>query len=118
MCKDTTTTPLPHEEGNDSEEDTEERMVIDIEEDQDILTNASPAILDKSRPNHFVCIHITNEEVRSNVQKVQSHITDHTPQLVEGCLPLTALHVTLCMVRLDSEQHTETAVCSLDLRTK
>ena len=109
VCKDTTTTPLPHEEGNDSEEDTEERMVIDIEEDQDILTNASPAILDKSRPNHFVCIHITNEEVRSNVQKVQSHITDHTPQLVEGCLPLTALHVTLCMVRLDSEQHTETA---------
>ena len=110
VSKDTTTAPLSREEASTgNEEDAEERMAIDIAEDQDVLTNASPAILDKSRPNHFVCIRITNEEVRSNVQKVQTHITGHTPQLVEGCSPLTALHVTLCMVRLDTEQHTEAA---------
>ena len=115
VSSDETANPISHKEvvsGN--EEDSDVRMELEITEDQEVSTSASPAFLDKSRPNHFVCIHITNDEVRSNVEKLQSHITGHTPQLVEGCLPLTALHVTLCMVRLESEQHAETAKAVLE----
>ena len=115
VSKDKTANSTSHEEVvSRSEEDSEIRMELEITEEQDVSTGASPAFLDKSRPNHFVCLHITNEEVRSNVQKLQSHVTGHTPQLVEGCLPLTALHVTLCMVRLESEQHAETAKTVLE----
>ena len=78
---------------------TETDIEVDVLEDE----NSSCLHADRNRPTHFVCIHITNPKVKDNVARVQSHITGHTPQLAEGCLPVTALHVTLCMVRLENE---------------
>ena len=86
------------------EEDENETIALESED-----TTAPTAFADKNRPTHFVCIHVTSEEVKSNVQKIQNHITSHTPQLIDGCLPVSALHVTLCMVRLETDQQIETA---------
>ena len=85
----------------------EENVTMEIEVED--VPEVSRIMTDKSRPNHFVCIHITNDEVKEKVQKIQEHITDHTPQLAEGCLVPTALHVTLCMIRLENEQQIEAA---------
>ena len=88
-------------------EETAENVTMEIEAED--VPEASRIMADKSRPNHFVCIHITDEEVKAKVQEVQGHITGHTPQLAEGCLVPTALHVTLCMIRLENEQQIEAA---------
>lgn len=74
---------------------------------------AGRVVMDRNRPTHFVSIHVTDEEVKANVQRIQDHITGHTPQLRDGCLVTTALHVTLCMVRLESEEHIARAVAVL-----
>lgn len=87
--------------------ETAENVTMEIEVED--VPEVSRIMADKSRPNHFVCIHVTDEEVKVKVQEVQEHITGHTPQLAEGCLVPTALHVTLCMVRLENEPQIEAA---------
>ena len=86
----------------------------DIDETlKDITSETSTPVSLKGRqndrPTHFVCIHITDEEITSNVQKIQDNVTNHYPQLADCCLPLTALHVTLCMVRLETSSHLDIA---------
>ena len=76
---------------------------IDAQHDSHLQTKYS------DRPTHFVCLHITDENVKRNVRKIQDHLLSHTPQLSEGCLPVNALHVTLCMVQLKKEEDIEKA---------
>ena len=86
--------------------------LIELEVDQDALEGVSSADhvnTDRNRPTHFVCFRITNDQVKKNVSKIQSHITSQIPQLAEGCLPVTALHVTLCMVRLENDHQISVA---------
>ena len=88
------------------------RGTIKLVEEDDIdenTTQSAKVYNDRDRPTHFVCIHITNPEVMQNADAIQTHIVSHTPELKEGCLPLTALHVTMCMVRLETEQQAEIA---------
>ncbi len=87
----------------ESPEVSQEPMTLECEEEEDVP--AGRALVDRNRPTHFVCVHITSDEIKSNVQRIQDHMTGHTPQLAEGCIPVSALHVTLCMVRLVSEEH-------------
>lgn len=71
----------------------------------------------EERPTHFLCIRVTDEGVVANAERVQSDVVSHSPHLAEGCLPPTALHVTVCMVKLDTPSHLETARDILE-RTK
>ncbi len=68
----------------------------------------------QDRPTHFVCIRVTNEETLANVKKIQDHIVDQCPDLADACLPLTALHVTVCMVQLETASHFETVKTVLE----
>ena len=72
-------------------------------------TSASKYRNQDERPTHFICIRITDKDILSNVAHIQSEVVSHSPHLSEGCLPLTALHVTVCMVKLDSASHLEIA---------
>lgn len=63
----------------------------------------------EDRPTHFICVHVTSEEVLSNVQHIQGRVIDHSPHLADCCLPLTALHVTVCMVKLENSSQLEIA---------
>ena len=81
----------------------EDRAFLE-EEEEDEEDVPSGAADNKDRPNHFVCLHVTSVEVKGAVEEIQAYICGHTPQLAEGCHPIDALHVTLCMLRLNSEQ--------------
>ena len=59
---------------------------------------------DKDRPTHFVCIKIHNSQVLAKVERVLHYIRSCAPDLAVGCLSLGALHVTLCMLRIESEK--------------
>lgn len=63
----------------------------------------------EDRPTHFICIHITDEEVLTNARKIQDHAVGVSPHLSDGCLPQTALHVSVCMVQLETSSHLEVA---------
>jgi 2'-5' RNA ligase/predicted kinase/uncharacterized protein (UPF0248 family) len=78
----------------------------------------SKARVNEDRPTHFICIRVTNEEIRSNVQHIQTNVISHSPHLADGCLPLTALHVSVCMVRLDTNSQIETAKTVLENANK
>ncbi len=69
---------------------------------------------DKDRPTHFVCIHVCDQEVVTNIQTVQEHILTVSPQLSEGLVSPTAFHVTLCMVRLENDDHITKAKHALE----
>lgn len=76
-----------------------------LEEDSDdddngLSTGGKQIVATQARPNHFLCLHITDEHVKSYVQEIQRTVTRLTPQLSAGFIPPTGLHVTLCMVRL------------------
>lgn len=58
---------------------------------------------DKDRPTHFVCIKVHNSQIVERVGKILHHICSCAPDLTSGCLELGALHVTLCMLRIESE---------------
>lgn len=64
---------------------------------------------DVNRPTHFVCLHINDEGVVEEIKKVISHVTHLNPQLREGLINTPALHVTLCMIRLTTEEQIEKA---------
>ena len=61
------------------------------------------------RPTHFVCIRVTDQYVASSVEKIQEHVVKHSPELSDACLPLTVLHVTICMMQLNNPSHISTA---------
>ena len=63
----------------------------------------------EERPTHFICIRVDSDEILSSVKRIQDHVINHSPHLADGCLPLTALHVTICMVQLETNSHLETA---------
>uniref|UniRef100_H3AYG4 Leukocyte receptor cluster member 9 n=2 Tax=Latimeria chalumnae TaxID=7897 RepID=H3AYG4_LATCH len=60
------------------------------------------ATLVKRRPNHFVAVRLSSEEFRTAVKEVQNHLLKKTPVLAECCVPPSSLHLTLCLLRLDS----------------
>lgn len=70
------------------------------EEKSDVEETATRVFNNEDRPTHFVCIQITQKDVLFHVQGIQDYITHHQPELAEGCLPLTSLHVTMAMLQL------------------
>lgn len=56
------------------------------------------------RPTHFVCIPITSPQIRAAAQDVQEALCCADPRLRDGCLLVSALHVTLAMIRINTDK--------------
>lgn len=69
-------------------------------------SKVSPIIIprEKTRPNFFICFRVTNDQVRQQVEQVQSGIISREPLFRDAALAPVRLHVTLCTLRLESEQ--------------
>jgi len=59
---------------------------------------------DKLRPNYFICVRITNQEIRDQVGVIHDHLMQQEPLFGECCIPEAALHLTLCCVGLDTPE--------------
>ena len=62
-----------------------------------VVENQKPA-------NYFVCVRITNPDIIANVKAVQSSITKIDPRFVKCYYNSSILHLTTCMVGLDTER--------------
>jgi 2'-5' RNA ligase len=69
------------------------------------------------RPTHFICLPFQDPQIRENVSTVQKTIciqsqyqgNDADRVRDEACIPLTALHMTLVMMRLPTPESVEVA---------
>ena len=70
--------------------------------------------MDKLRPNYFFCVRITDPEIQQQISLIQDHLMTSEPALGECCIPLAALHLTICTVGLDTAE--QLADCILALK--
>ncbi|OWF55848.1 uncharacterized protein LOC110454544 [Mizuhopecten yessoensis] len=69
---------------------------------------------DKMRPNHFLALRISSEDIRNTAEDIQNIILEHEPQYSECCIPPRALHITLCTLGLDTLEQVANAVRALN----
>uniref|UniRef100_A0A0B6Y915 RWD domain-containing protein n=1 Tax=Arion vulgaris TaxID=1028688 RepID=A0A0B6Y915_9EUPU len=54
------------------------------------------------RPNHFLCVRITNVEIIDKIGKIQDELMDTESLFAECCIPGASLHLTLSTLGLDT----------------
>ncbi|XP_053117157.1 leukocyte receptor cluster member 9-like isoform X2 [Hemicordylus capensis] len=67
----------------------------------------------KQRPTHFIAIQVTGLEIREAVKTIQGALCKVCPDLAEFCVPLASLHLTLCLLRLNSPAEIYKAITAL-----
>lgn len=67
----------------------------------------------KQRPTHFIAIQITSPEIREAAKRLQGALCDIRPDLAEFCATLTTLHLTLCLLHLESPEEIHKAITAL-----
>ncbi|XP_068099024.1 leukocyte receptor cluster member 9 isoform X2 [Hyperolius riggenbachi] len=63
----------------------------------------------KMRPTHFIAVRISSEEVRSSVKEVQDVLLNYNADMKEFFAPLQELHLTVCLLHLDTPDEIEIA---------
>ncbi|XP_067683966.1 leukocyte receptor cluster member 9-like [Haliotis asinina] len=73
----------------------------------------NPFWKDKLRPNYFVAVRVTDQEVLENLESVQDYILENEPRYSSCCIPGASLHITLCTLGLDTPEQVSNAVQAL-----
>ena len=72
---------------------------------------------DKLRPNYFLALRITDDNLRDSLEEVQNHIINNEPDLKDCRIPKGALHMTLTTVGLETPEKIKNAVdCLRDIK--
>nr|XP_015803490.2 A-kinase anchor protein 7 isoform X2 [Nothobranchius furzeri] len=78
---------------------------VDSEEDGDQKKKKK----ESQRPNYFVSIPITNIQIKSAVTEIQEAILLKEPRLAKAMIPVPALHITLLVTHLASQEQVDLA---------
>ncbi|XP_069492958.1 leukocyte receptor cluster member 9 [Ambystoma mexicanum] len=95
---------------DDDDDDEAEETHLNHQRGGDVREHRPPQ---RCRPSHFVAIRIASEDVRSAVKEVQNRLVKVNPALMEFCTPVPTLHLTLCLLHLDSPEEIQTALTTL-----
>ncbi|XP_053546724.1 leukocyte receptor cluster member 9 isoform X2 [Bombina bombina] len=68
---------------------------------------------EKLRPSHFIAVRISSEDVKSSVKQIQNLLLKNNPEFAEFCSPLPTLHLTLCLLFLNSPEEIQSALLAL-----
>ncbi|XP_040288792.1 leukocyte receptor cluster member 9 isoform X2 [Bufo bufo] len=63
----------------------------------------------KLRPTHFIAVRISSGDLRQSVKEVQNILQKHNPDMSQFCIPLPELHLTLCLLHLESPEDIDVA---------
>ena len=91
------------EDGGDADGDGDEDEE-DSEEADPLPQHTRYTKANARRPNYFVCFRVCDPRTREAVQEVQQWMISSLPILHKGCLPVLALHITLCTLKLRNEE--------------
>ena len=89
--------------GNQDSDDNDE--VSDMTE----LTEREKYWCKKSRPTHFLCLRITDPEVKRNIAATHAPINEVNPDYEDCLIPAERLHVTLACLGLDTQEQVDRA---------
>ena len=63
----------------------------------------------KNRPTHFLCLRVTDPEVKANIAATHGPITEVNADYADCLIPAERLHVTLACLGLDTEEQVQRA---------
>lgn len=64
----------------------------------------------KIKPNYFLCLRITNQEIIEKISKLRDELLIINPEYEECILSTDRLHITLCCLGLDSDEDVRNCV--------
>ncbi|CAL1542445.1 unnamed protein product [Lymnaea stagnalis] len=76
-----------------------------IDRDNEERNGFNPYWRDKLRPNYFLCVRISNDDIMDKICNIQDRLMEAEPLFSECCIPGVALHVTLNTLGLDTPEH-------------
>lgn len=94
--------------GGDGDGAHDERIGVEVTEGK-----AQRKRIDRARPNYFIAIHITSEEIKKNIKQIQDHMLNLDPLVSTYLTSPCHLHITLCTMQLGSEAQINTALSVL-----
>ncbi|XP_073407031.1 uncharacterized protein [Dendrobates tinctorius] len=65
------------------------------------------------RPNYFVAIPVTNDEILDLIEDVQEHIVLKEPKLLKALIPVEKVHITILVAHLQTKDDVRRAICAL-----
>ncbi|XP_063157259.1 leukocyte receptor cluster member 9 [Candoia aspera] len=68
----------------------------------------------KERPTHFIAIPITSPEIREAVKHFQEALCAVSSDFTPFCVPRATLHITLCLLHLDTPEEIHKAIMALE----
>ncbi|MEE6464416.1 hypothetical protein FKM82_006252 [Ascaphus truei] len=95
--------------GKPSTEMTEEQQTVqDVQQGSNGEKRQS-----KPRPNYFVAIPITNDQILDTIEDVQEHIFMKEAKLLQALIPVEKVHITILVAYLRTEDEVASAVSAL-----
>lgn len=86
----------------------------DMNDDDEATDQYDKYWRDKLRPNHFIALRITDEQIRETAEGIQKQVIDNEPRLANCKIPKGAMHLTLCTIGLETPEQIENAVQCLE----
>ncbi|XP_039382215.1 uncharacterized protein LOC120398708 isoform X3 [Mauremys reevesii] len=68
----------------------------------------------RERPNYFVSIPITNDQILDKIEDVQELIFTKEPDLLRALIPVQTMHLTIIVAHLRTEEDVKKAVVALE----
>ncbi|XP_066463888.1 leukocyte receptor cluster member 9 [Eleutherodactylus coqui] len=94
---------------DNNEEEPEENCNEEEEPEEKNCKSLDQQHTKKLRPTHFIAVRISSEDVRHSIKEVQNGLQKHNPDMSEYFIPLPELHLTLCLLYLESSEDIEVA---------
>ena len=81
----------------------------EVEEEEEELTEREKYWGKKNRPTHFLCLRVTDPEVKANIAATHGPITEVNADYTDCLIPPERLHVTLACLGLDTGEQVQRA---------
>lgn len=92
---------FPCDSDDDSEDDT---VAVEFLEPCAAPTTGIFGVPEEERSTHFIAVRVTEPTVRMRASAVQKAVVEHDPTLGSCAMRPTLFHITLCMLRLESQE--------------
>ncbi|XP_072269410.1 uncharacterized protein [Pyxicephalus adspersus] len=94
--------------------DSKKKTTEAVEEEQ-TTTEIHPKPQSKRgpRPNYFVAIPVTNDQILDLIEDLQEHIVSKEPKLMKALIPAERVHLTILVAHLKGDEEVKRAVLAL-----
>jgi len=86
------------------------------EQDISIIENEKRSLKPKNiKPNYFLAVQLNSQHIREKIEGIQDHIRNRNKTMEKCFVPISTLHVTLCVMTLSSVEDQQRVASALSL---